>query len=232
MGRLTVTPAIKDTDKNDTDVWMVELGRHRADPADLDARRRVAPALESGQQVPRVRLVAAGGEGGAGLAAAARRRRSGQAHRRQGRCLRLRLVARQQAARARRRRSGSGGPGREGRGREGHGRTKKTPKPIVIDRYHFKPDVDGFLRGERSHLYLFDVASKKAEPLTTGTFDENVARLVARRQADRLHPEARRRGRRQAAEPRRVRHRREGRRPAAAPDADDGGRGRTAGVES
>jgi dipeptidyl aminopeptidase/acylaminoacyl peptidase len=49
---------------------------------------------------------------------------------------------------------------------------KKTPKPIVIDRYHFKSDGDGFLRGERSHLYLFDVESKKAEILTPGKFEE------------------------------------------------------------
>ncbi len=48
----------------------------------------------------------------------------------------------------------------------------KTPKPIVIDRYHFKQDVQGYLRGDRSHLYLFDVATKKAEPLTSGKFDE------------------------------------------------------------
>ncbi len=48
----------------------------------------------------------------------------------------------------------------------------KTPKPIVIDRYHFKADVRGYLRGERSHLQLFDIASKKAIPLTTGGFDE------------------------------------------------------------
>jgi dipeptidyl aminopeptidase/acylaminoacyl peptidase len=48
----------------------------------------------------------------------------------------------------------------------------KTPKPIVIDRYHFKADIEGYLRGQRSHLYLFEVASKKSEPLTPGTFDE------------------------------------------------------------
>jgi dipeptidyl aminopeptidase/acylaminoacyl peptidase len=48
-----------------------------------------------------------------------------------------------------------------------------TPKPIVIDRYFFKADVDGYLRGQRSHLYLFDVASKKVEPLTPGSFDED-----------------------------------------------------------
>lgn len=48
----------------------------------------------------------------------------------------------------------------------------KTPKPIVIDRYYFKADVSGYLRGERSHLQLFDIAAKKAEPLTPGAFDE------------------------------------------------------------
>jgi dipeptidyl aminopeptidase/acylaminoacyl peptidase len=51
----------------------------------------------------------------------------------------------------------------------------RTPKPLVIDRYHFKADVSGYLRGERTHLYLFDVASKKAEALTGGSFDEESA---------------------------------------------------------
>lgn len=50
---------------------------------------------------------------------------------------------------------------------------KKTPRPIVIDRYHFKADGRGFLRGERSHLHLFDIESRKAEPLTPGVFDED-----------------------------------------------------------
>ena len=48
----------------------------------------------------------------------------------------------------------------------------KTPKPIVVDRYHFKQDGDGFLRGEKNHLYLFDIAAKKAEILTPGQFNE------------------------------------------------------------
>ena len=37
---------------------------------------------------------------------------------------------------------------------------KKTPKPIVIDRYRFKRDISGFMRGERSHLQLFDIDKK------------------------------------------------------------------------
>ena len=48
----------------------------------------------------------------------------------------------------------------------------KTPKPIVIDRYYFKADIRGYLRGEHSHLQLFEIAAKKAEPLTPGAFDE------------------------------------------------------------
>jgi dipeptidyl aminopeptidase/acylaminoacyl peptidase len=49
---------------------------------------------------------------------------------------------------------------------------KKNPLPIVIDRYHFKEDVSGYLRNEHTHLYLFDVAAKKAEELTPGNFDD------------------------------------------------------------
>jgi dipeptidyl aminopeptidase/acylaminoacyl peptidase len=46
------------------------------------------------------------------------------------------------------------------------------PKPIVIDRFRFKADGKGYLRGERSHLQLFDIAAKTVEPLTSGAFDE------------------------------------------------------------
>lgn len=57
---------------------------------------------------------------------------------------------------------------------EKDGEKKKTAPPIVIDRYQFKQDIQGYLRNARSHLYVFDVATKKAEPLTTGTlYDES-----------------------------------------------------------
>ncbi len=49
---------------------------------------------------------------------------------------------------------------------------QKTPKPIVVNRYRFKQDVRGYLDARRSHLYLFDVEAKKSEPLTRGPFDE------------------------------------------------------------
>ena len=44
----------------------------------------------------------------------------------------------------------------------------KRPKPIVIDALHFKEDEDGYLGvGHGRHLYLFDVASKMINALTT-----------------------------------------------------------------
>ena len=47
------------------------------------------------------------------------------------------------------------------------GDTAKAPKPIVLVRYRFKHDVDGYLSAtSRSHLFLFDVESKKLETLT------------------------------------------------------------------
>lgn len=51
---------------------------------------------------------------------------------------------------------------------------RKTAPPIVLDRYHFKQDRDGYLRPLHSHLSLFDVEAKKAEALTTGRFDESL----------------------------------------------------------
>ena len=48
------------------------------------------------------------------------------------------------------------------------GDKKKTTPPLVIDRYHFKEDIQGYLRNEKSHLYVFDLATKKAEALTSG----------------------------------------------------------------
>jgi dipeptidyl aminopeptidase/acylaminoacyl peptidase len=47
-------------------------------------------------------------------------------------------------------------------------KTSKAPKPIVIDRYHFKDDVDGYVTAaSRVHLYLFDIDSKKLDALTS-----------------------------------------------------------------
>ena len=48
----------------------------------------------------------------------------------------------------------------------------KTTLPIQIDRYHFKQDVDGYLQHLHSHLYLFDIDTKKLDTLTSGNTDE------------------------------------------------------------
>ena len=49
----------------------------------------------------------------------------------------------------------------------------KVRKPYVMDRYHFKQDYEGYLDRRTTHLYLFDLASKKLDTLTTGIYDEH-----------------------------------------------------------
>jgi len=56
--------------------------------------------------------------------------------------------------------------------KKGAGKEKETPKPIVLDRYHFKEDVEGYLKSnEHTQLFLWDVETKKLEKLTS---DKNV----------------------------------------------------------
>jgi dipeptidyl aminopeptidase/acylaminoacyl peptidase len=49
----------------------------------------------------------------------------------------------------------------------------KTPPPYVIDRLQFKEDTVGYLDHRRTHIYIFDVASKKTTQITSGDFDDN-----------------------------------------------------------
>jgi len=49
----------------------------------------------------------------------------------------------------------------------------KTPKPIRVDRYHFKQDYQGYLENLHSHLYLLDIDTKKLDTLTKGNYDES-----------------------------------------------------------
>lgn len=48
----------------------------------------------------------------------------------------------------------------------------KKPKPIVIDRYQFKEDIEGYLRTQRKRLWRYDLASGQARRLTAGDYDE------------------------------------------------------------
>ncbi len=50
----------------------------------------------------------------------------------------------------------------------------KAPKPIVIDRYKYKQDGQGYLlAGRHTYIYLFDIATKKLDRLTAGKSDES-----------------------------------------------------------
>ena len=52
--------------------------------------------------------------------------------------------------------------------------TPRVAKPIVIDRYRFKQDGQGYLlKGRHSYIYLFDIASKKLDRLTKSKWDES-----------------------------------------------------------
>jgi len=52
------------------------------------------------------------------------------------------------------------------------GDAEKAPKPIVVTRLQFKRDGQGYLNDLRSHVYVFDVASKKSEQITNGPYDD------------------------------------------------------------
>lgn len=47
-----------------------------------------------------------------------------------------------------------------------------APHPIVIDRYQFKQDIEGYLDDHRLHLWLLDVATRALTQLTSGNHDD------------------------------------------------------------
>jgi len=52
----------------------------------------------------------------------------------------------------------------------------KTVKPYVIDRYQYKQDIEGYrYKKLYTHLYLFDIATKKIDTLTRGATNEGSA---------------------------------------------------------
>ncbi|MFC1791727.1 TolB family protein, partial [Gemmatimonadota bacterium] len=49
--------------------------------------------------------------------------------------------------------------------------------PWVVDRLQFKRDYQGYLTGDRhTHLYVFDLATKELQQLTTGRWDESLGK--------------------------------------------------------
>jgi dipeptidyl aminopeptidase/acylaminoacyl peptidase len=49
---------------------------------------------------------------------------------------------------------------------------RKTTPPIVIDRYHFKQDREGYLKRLYKHIAVFDVAARTHTVLTSGQVDD------------------------------------------------------------
>ena len=77
--------------------------------------------------------------------------------------------------------------------RKKKGEEDKTPPPIVIDRYYFKEDETGYL-GSAAPAFI---CVRRREPQSgdpdAGPLRRRLARVVARRQADRVLQQARRR---------------------------------------
>ena len=55
---------------------------------------------------------------------------------------------------------------------DGHEKDKKTVPPIVIDRFQFKQDMEGYLTDRYRHLRLLDLGTRKVENLTDGKHDD------------------------------------------------------------
>jgi len=55
---------------------------------------------------------------------------------------------------------------------EARGDSAAPPRPIVIDRYKFKQDGEGYLEHRRSHLYVVDVATRAVTQVTSGDHDD------------------------------------------------------------
>jgi len=49
----------------------------------------------------------------------------------------------------------------------------KSRKPYEIDRYRFKADYEGYLDNRKTHLYSFELATKKLDTLTRGNYNES-----------------------------------------------------------
>lgn len=50
---------------------------------------------------------------------------------------------------------------------------RKAKPPIVLDRYHFKQDREGYLKRLYSHIWVYDIGTKKAEQITKGEFNDS-----------------------------------------------------------
>lgn len=49
----------------------------------------------------------------------------------------------------------------------------EIPDPVVVDRLQFKRDFTGYLDRRRTHLYVYEVASRKLTQITSGDFEDS-----------------------------------------------------------
>jgi dipeptidyl aminopeptidase/acylaminoacyl peptidase len=54
----------------------------------------------------------------------------------------------------------------------GDKKKSKAQRPWVIDRLYFKEDTVGYLERRRTHLYVFDIASKSMKQVSSGDYDD------------------------------------------------------------
>ncbi len=68
-----------------------------------------------------------------------------------------------------------GDPDPDAEANQAAGANAKPPKPIVLDRYKIKQDVQGYLQttGRKSYIYLYEIEAKKLDRLTKGKTDES-----------------------------------------------------------
>jgi dipeptidyl aminopeptidase/acylaminoacyl peptidase len=165
----TLTRAIKDTDKNDTDVWMVSWdGKEQiqlTSSPEAESRPRWSPdgkylAFSSSRQASKAAQVWLMNRSGGEAAKLTDVKGGVSDYVWAPDSSRLALVVSHPDPQV---------PEVDEASKDAAG---KTVKPIVLDRYSFKSDSSGYLRGERTHIYLFDVGTKKAELLTPGAFNE------------------------------------------------------------
>jgi dipeptidyl aminopeptidase/acylaminoacyl peptidase len=57
--------------------------------------------------------------------------------------------------------------------KSGSSKKSKAGRPWVIDRLLFKEDTVGYLERRRTHLYVFDLASKNMKQVSSGDYDDN-----------------------------------------------------------
>ncbi len=55
----------------------------------------------------------------------------------------------------------------------------KIRTPYEMTRYKFKQDNEGYLDNRKTHIYLFDVATKKLDTLTSGNYNESSVAISA-----------------------------------------------------